>query len=119
MDMSKVKRIKRARRHRRVRKRVSGSAARPRLCVFRSLQHIYAQIIDDDTGATLASASSVKECKGGYGGNRAAAEKVGAALADAAKAKNIEAVIFDRGGYKYHGRIAALADAARKGGLKF
>ena len=119
MDLSKVKRIKRALRHRRVCKRFSGSAAKPRLCVFRSLQHIYAQIVDDDTGATLASASSVSACKGEYGGNTKAAEKVGAALAELAKSKSIEAVVFDRGGYQYHGRVAALADAARKGGLKF
>lgn len=119
MDRNKLKRAQRARRHRRVRKRVSGSAAKPRLCVFRSLKHIYAQIVDDDSGVTLASASSLVACNGEGGGNISAAAKVGGALAEQAKAKNIEQVVFDRGGYRFHGRVRALAEAARKGGLKF
>jgi large subunit ribosomal protein L18 len=101
---------------------VSGTAERPRLCVYRSLDHIYAQVIDDRAGTTLASASSAdkdtkKNLKGG--GNVAAAKVVGKAVADRAKAQGISKVVFDRGGYKYHGRVKALADAAREAGLQF
>lgn len=108
--------------HRRVRTRVIGTPERPRLCVYRSLGHIYAQIIDDRSGRTLVSASSVdgetrKQLKGG--GNLAAAKAIGKIVADRALAAKIELVVFDRGGYKYHGRVKALADAAREAGLKF
>lgn len=108
--------------HRRVRTRVAGSPQRPRLCVYRSLNHIYAQVIDDRDGRTLASASSLdsetrKSTKGG--GNVAAAKVVGKAIAERAKAAGVEAVVFDRGGYLYHGRVQALAQAAREAGLKF
>lgn len=108
----------RARRHARVRAKVSGTAEKPRLCVFRSNKHIEAQIIDDTKGVTLCASSSVA-LKLSNGGNCEAAAKVGADLAAKAKAKGIEAVAFDRSGYLYHGRVAALADAAREGGLKF
>jgi len=108
--------------HRRVRTRVEGTPERPRLCVFRSLGHIYAQVIDDRTGRTLASASSLdkevrKQMKGG--GNVAAAKVVGKAVAERAQKAGVQLVVFDRGGYKYHGRVKALADAAREAGLKF
>ena len=108
--------------HSRVRQSVSGTDQRPRLCVYRSLGHIYAQVIDDRTGKTVASASSVdgetrKQIKGG--GNVAAAKIVGRIVAERAKAAGVEKVVFDRGGYKYHGRVAALAQAAREAGLKF
>ncbi len=108
--------------HLRVRTRVAGSPERPRLCVYRSLNHIYAQVIDDGTGRTLAAASSLdkemrKQLKGG--GNVAAARVVGKEIAERARAAGIERVVFDRGGYMYHGRIKALADAAREAGLKF
>jgi large subunit ribosomal protein L18 len=105
-----------------VRTRVTGTPERPRLCVYRSLGHIYAQLIDDRTGRTLASASSLdkemrKQLKGG--GNVAAAKVVGKAIADRARAAGVELVVFDRGGYKYHGRVQALAESAREAGLKF
>jgi large subunit ribosomal protein L18 len=108
--------------HFRLRTRVSGTPERPRVCVYRSLGHIYAQVIEDGTGRTLVSASSLdketrKQTKGG--GNIAGAKVVGKILAERAKAAGIELVVFDRGGYKYHGRIRALADAAREAGLKF
>ncbi len=108
--------------HVRVRTRVAGTPEQPRLCVFRSLHHIYAQVIDDRTGCTLASASSLdkevrKQLKGG--GNVAAAKVVGKAIAERALSAGIERVVFDRGGYKYHGRVQALAEAAREAGLKF
>jgi large subunit ribosomal protein L18 len=112
----------RVRRHARVRKRINGTDERPRLSVFRSLHHLYAQLIDDRSGATLASASTrEKEVGGGKVScsNCSSAEKVGAVIAERAKAKGITAVVFDRGGYKYHGRIKALADAARGAGLEF
>ncbi len=112
----------RQKRHRRVRKHVVGTAERPRLNVFRSLSHIYAQIINDQTGTTLVSASTVdKEVKGQveYGGNIEAAKTVGAELAKRALANGITKVVFDRGGYIYHGRVAALAAAAREAGLEF
>jgi len=108
--------------HARVRTRVTGTPERPRLCVYRSLGHIYAQIIDDRSGRTLVSASSVdkeskKNLKGG--GNIASAKAVGKFIADRAKAAGVAKVVFDRGGYKYHGRVKALADAAREAGLQF
>jgi large subunit ribosomal protein L18 len=108
--------------HRRVRQKVSGTPERPRLAVYRSLNHIYAQVIDDGTGKTLASASSIdketrKQTKGG--GNVATAKIIGKAIAERAKAAGISQVVFDRGGYKYHGRVEALANAAREAGLKF
>lgn len=111
----------RLRRHRRVRKKVVGTAERPRLAVFRSKRHIVAQLIDDRAGVTLAAASTIESALGGPGnhGNVAAATQVGAAVAERAKAAGITRVVFDRGGYKYHGRVAALADAARAGGLEF
>ena len=109
----------RLKRHKRVRAKISGTAARPRLCVFRSLQHIYAQLIDDEKGTTLAAASSLEKGFGGYGGNKGAAEKVGKMIAERAKALNIEEVVFDRGGNVYHGRVQALAEGARAGGLEF
>jgi large subunit ribosomal protein L18 len=107
--------------HRRIRKRVAGTPERPRLAVFRSQSHIYAQLIDDDAGRTLCSASSLdKELKGDKrGANVDSAKKVGQLIASRAKEKGIEAVVFDRGGFQYHGRIKALADAARESGLKF
>jgi large subunit ribosomal protein L18 len=106
--------------HRRVRRRLAGTQARPRLAVFRTLNHIYAQAIDDDRGVTLAQASSVDESlrKGG-GGNVAAAKAVGTLIAERLKALGHASVVFDRGGYVYHGRVKALADAAREGGLQF
>ena len=110
--------VARLRKHARVRAKVSGTAEKPRLCVFRSNKHIEAQIIDDVKGVTLVSSSSV-QLKLTNGGNCEAAAKVGADLAAKALAKGIEIVAFDRGGYLYHGRVAALADAAREGGLKF
>ena len=103
-------------RHRRVRKRVEGAAERPRLAVFRSLSHIYAQVIDDRAGRTLAQASDLGEATGKKSER---AKAVGKLLADKAKAAGISDVIFDRGGYRYHGRVKALADAARDAGLKF
>jgi len=111
---------KRAARHRRkkhIRKVVHGTAEKPRLSVFRSARHIYAQLIDDETHRTLASASSLG--LEGQGGNRDAAATVGRLLAEAAKQKSISQVVFDRNGYLYHGRVAALADAAREAGLQF
>lgn len=107
--------------HNRIREKMSGSAQRPRLNVYRSLNHIYAQLIDDLNGVTLASASSMP-IKGGEivtGGNVLAAQKVGALIAERAKDIGIVKVVFDRGGYLYHGRVKALADAAREGGLDF
>ncbi len=112
----------RLKRHLRVRKKISGTAARPRLSVYRSSKHIYAQLIDDVSGTTLVSASTVdKELAGqvANGGNVEAARKVGELIAQRAKAKGFESVVFDRGGYLYHGRIQALADAAREAGLQF
>ena len=109
----------RVRRHQRVRGKVSGTAERPRLSVFRSENNIYAQIIDDVNGVTLASASSLDKAIEGYGGNVTAASAVGKLIAERALAKGIENVVFDRGGYLYHGRVQALAEGAREGGLKF
>jgi large subunit ribosomal protein L18 len=122
--MAQQKRIqeRRERRKFRVRNKVRGTTERPRLSVFRSSKHIYAQLIDDHSGQTLAAVSScgkevAKEVP--YGGNVKAAKEVGKKLADAAKAKGISKAAFDRGSYRYHGRIKALADAAREGGLQF
>ena len=109
----------RKKRQKRVRAKISGTAACPRLNVYRSNSHIYAQLIDDVAGATLASASTVEKDFTEYGGNKEAAHKVGETLAKRALEKGIEECVFDRGGYVYHGRVAALADGAREGGLKF
>ena len=110
----------RQKRHYRIRTRISGTAECPRLSVFRSLNNIYAQIIDDSKGETLVAASSLdKELKGNYGGNKSAAREVGKLIAKKALDKDIKAVVFDRGGYIYHGRVAELAEGAREGGLEF
>ena len=109
----------RIKRHRRVRKNISGTAERPRLNVFRSLNHIYAQIIDDTKGITLVSASTMDKEFKEYGGNCEAARAVGKMVAEKALEKGIKAVVFDRGGYVYHGRVASLAEGAREGGLDF
>ena len=109
----------RLKRHRRVRGKISGTAECPRLNVFRSANNIYAQIIDDIKGVTLAAASSLDKDFDGKGGNKEAARKVGGLLAKRAKEKGIEQVVFDRGGYLYHGRVKELAEGAREGGLKF
>ena len=110
----------RQRRQRRVRKKVTGTTSRPRLSVFRSNRHISAQIIDDENGRTVAAASTSEvELRGSTTSNKEAAGKVGGLLAERAQAAGIESVVFDRGGNKYHGRVAALADAARDAGLKF
>lgn len=109
-------------RHRRVRRSLRGSAARPRLVVFRSLKHIVAQLVDDDAGRTLAAADSRSKAflaDHRTGGNVAAATAVGAQIAERARTLGIERVVFDRGGYRYHGRVKALAEAARAGGLRF
>ena len=112
------KNVARLRRHRRVRGKVSGTPERPRLDVFRSSKHIYAQIIDDTTGNTLAAASSLDKGFDANGGNIDAAGKVGEAIAQKALEKGIKEVVFDRGGFVYHGRVKALAEGARKGGLQ-
>ena len=109
----------RIKRHKRVRGKISGTAERPRLSVFRSESNIYAQIIDDVAGNTLVAASSVEKAFEGNGGNIEAAKKVGAMVAERALQKGIEEVVFDRGGYIYHGRVKALAEGAREAGLKF
>ena len=109
----------RLKRHKRVRGKISGTPEMPRLNVFRREANIYAQVIDDVNGVTLASASSLDKAIEGYGGNVAAATAVGKLVAERAKAKGVENVVFDRGGYLYHGRVQALADGAREGGLKF
>ncbi len=115
-----AKRAARQRRHLRVRKKVSGTVARPRLVVSRSARHVLAQLVDDTAGRTLASASSMDAEVRGVGGDKTAkSRKVGALLADRAKAAGIESVVFDRGGYRFHGRIAALAEGARERGLVF
>ena len=112
-------RAARMKRHKRVRAKFSGTPETPRLDVFRSNANIYAQVIDDVNGVTLASASSIEKDFEGMGSNSEAAAKVGKLLAERAKAKGIENVCFDRGGYLYHGRVKALADGAREGGLNF
>jgi large subunit ribosomal protein L18 len=111
----------RRRRHQRVRRRVTGTPERPRLAVFRSLHHIYAQVIDDTSGVTLAAASSLEpSLRGGKtGGNVEGAKAVGKLIAERAREKGVEKVVFDRGGFMYHGRVQGLADAAREGGLQF
>ena len=122
MGQKEIIEARRERRQRRVRKRLVGSATRPRLAVFRSSKHIYAQVIDDAAGRTLASASSLDEgvkAQQAYGGNKAAAGLVGKAVAERAKQAGIDKVCFDRRSYKYHGRVQALADAAREAGLQF
>lgn len=121
-NISAERRKARIRRHARVRKQLGGSAERPRLAVFRSLQHIYAQVIDDSRGHTLASASTVDaQLAGQLAGKpkREQAALVGRTVAERAKASGVAAVVFDRGGYRYHGRVKALADAAREAGLDF
>lgn len=109
----------RLRRHKRIRAKISGTSARPRLAVFRSNTNIYAQVIDDENGVTLLSASTLEKEFEGYGGNIEAAKAVGTMIAKKALERGITEVVFDRGGYVYHGRVQALADAAREGGLKF
>jgi large subunit ribosomal protein L18 len=120
MSSAKYKRDARLRRHRRVRKNVAGSASRPRLAVYRSNKHIAAQVIDDGDGRTLASASTYETGVGSGGtSNKAAAGDVGRLVAERAKAAGISKVVFDRGGFLYHGRVAAVAEAAREAGLEF
>lgn len=109
----------RIKRHNRLRNKISGTAARPRLNVFRSTNHIYAQLIDDEKGVTLLSASSMEKGFEGKGGNKEAARKVGKMIAEKAVAGGYTEVVFDRGGYLYHGRVKELADGAREAGLKF
>jgi len=104
--------------HMRIRRKLSGTTERPRLSVHRSLNHIYAQVIDDATGQTVASASTIA-LKSKTGGNIAAAKEIGKAIAEKAREKGVKKVVFDRGGYLYHGRVKALADAAREAGLEF
>jgi large subunit ribosomal protein L18 len=119
-DVSTARRVGRARRHYRLRKKVAGTAERPRLVVNRSSRHIHAQIIDDLAGHTLAAASTIEaDVRGLEGDKKDRSAKVGQLLAERAKAAGINAVVFDRGGNKYHGRIASLAEAAREGGLEF
>lgn len=113
------KKANRVKRHLRVRAKISGTPDCPRLNVFRSAKHIYAQLIDDTKGVTLCSASTLEKGFEGFGGNAEAAKKVGQALAERAKEKGINDVVFDRSGYVYHGRVAALAEGAREGGLNF
>ncbi len=113
------KKIIRLRIHKRIRNKISGTPERPRLAVFRSVKHIYAQIIDDAAGRTIAAASSNEKGAEFNGGNVAGAKEVGRLVAERAKEKGIKSVVFDRGGYLYHGRIKALADAAREAGLEF
>jgi large subunit ribosomal protein L18 len=119
-DAASAKRNGRIRRHRRIRKKVTGTAQRPRLAVYRSNKHIHAQVIDDISGRTVAAASSVEAAvRSGPTGNVSGAKAVGALLAERAKAAGVSSVVFDRGGFLYQGRVAALADAAREGGLEF
>ena len=118
MSNAKHKREARLRRHRRVRKKVQGTADRPRLAVFRSNKHISAQVIDDRAGNTVAAASTVADVKGGATGTVDAAREVGKIVAERAKAAGVTKVVFDRGGNLYHGRVAAVADAARDAGLE-
>ena len=113
------KNIQRLKRHRRVRGKISGTAERPRLNVYRSTNHIYAQVIDDVKGVTLVTASSTEKDFGMTGGNKEAARKVGKLIGERAKAAGLGAVVFDRGGYLYHGRVQELAEGARESGLEF
>ena len=119
MIRRKEKKEVRSRIHKRIRRKLAGTPERPRLAVFRSVQHIYAQVIDDSKGATVVSASSVDKGARTNGGNVAAAKTIGKLVAERAKEKGITRVVFDRGGYPYHGRVKALADAAREAGLEF
>ena len=120
MDRQKSKALRRTRRQHGIRKRVVGTPGRPRLSIFKSLKHIYAQVIDDLGGRTIVAASTMQdEVAGAKGGNAKAAREVGKKLAEKAKAAGVEAVVFDRGGFRFHGRVKALADGAREGGLKF
>ena len=114
-----VREIARHHRHRRVRARVVGTARRPRLCVHRSLRHVYAQVVDDGSGRTLVAASTAERELNAKGSNRASAVVVGRVVGERALAAGITQVVFDRGGYLYHGRVQALADAAREAGLQF
>ena len=116
----KSRRVVRQAVHGRIRAKVEGNSQRPRLAVFRSLKHIYAQLVDDVSGTTVASAASTEDpFKGRTGGNVAAAKEVGKLIAERAKEKGIKSVVFDRGGYIYHGRVKSLAEAAREAGLEF
>lgn len=120
MEANRLKRLRRGRRKQGIRKRVFGVSDRPRLTIFRSARHTYAQVVDDLKGHTIVSASTVeKDVDCNHGGNRDAATAVGKLLAERAKAKGIGRVVFDRNGFPYHGRVKALADAAREGGLQF
>ena len=120
-DTSTTRRLGKARRHFRVRKKIAGTPERPRLAVFRSNKHLVAQVIDDTTGRTLAAASTVERPlrEAGGTGNREAAASVGRLVAERARAAGVDRVVFDRGGFAYHGRVAAAADAARSAGLEF
>lgn len=109
----------RGRIHKRIRARLAGTTERPRLAIFRSVAHIYAQVIDDTAGKTLASASSLEKGNAVAGGNVVGAKEIGKLVAERAKEKGVKKVVFDRGGYHYHGRVKALADAAREAGLEF
>ena len=119
MDRAKQRVESRGRIRERIRRKVNGTAERPRLAVFKSLKHIYVQLIDDAAGKTIASASSAEKDSAAKGANTAAAKAVGIAIAKKAKDKGVTRVVFDRGGYLYHGSIKALADAARENGLEF
>jgi large subunit ribosomal protein L18 len=119
MDQAKQRVVSRQRVQERIRRKVHGTADRPRLAVFRSLKYIYAQVIDDASGKTIASASSREKDSGAKGANAAAAKAVGALIAKKAQDKGVKRVVFDRGGYQFHGNIKALADAARENGLEF
>jgi large subunit ribosomal protein L18 len=120
METAKRARRARIRRHARVRKHIVGTAARPRLAVFRSGRHISAQVIDDSQGRTVAAAASVEaQLRSSSGGNVTAAKSVGRLVAERAKAAGVSQVVFDRGGFRYHGRVAAVAEAAREAGLEF
>jgi large subunit ribosomal protein L18 len=114
------RKVIRGRIHRRIRRKLAGTAQRPRLSVYFSGKHVYAQVIDDDTGKTLVSAATTEKSLGGKGiaANRTTAEKIGKTIAERSLAKNIDKAVFDRGGFLYHGKVKALADAAREGGLK-
>lgn len=119
MVSKKDRNAQRLKRHRRVRGAISGTAERPRLDVFRSSKHIYAQVIDDVSGKTLVSASTTEKIFSGDGGNKQAAREIGKLIGERAKQAGINAVVFDRGGYLYHGRVKELADGARESGLEF
>lgn len=120
MDRMKLKQKRRSRRRTGIRKRIVGTPGRPRLSVYKSLRHIYVQVVDDLAGTTIVSASTMQdEVAGASPGSVAGAKAVGKMLAEKAKAKGVDSVVFDRGGFRFHGRIKALADAAREAGLKF